>query len=370
LIDPDDERRGGVADYSSWPSRIPQNPSPARDPPLPAGSAFYDRLPTRTSARPGCPSMCACARGRDPEAEPVRVALVGLGDIARKAYLPVLAADPDVDPVLVTRDPAVRTELGRAWRAHETYEQIGGALATGIDAATVHTATPSHRLVVGALLEAGVPTLVDKPLADSYDEASRLVELADRRQVGLMVGFNRRYAPAYREVALWPDRDLVVLHKHRRESADDPRRVVFDDFIHVVDTLRYLVGDGQVIDISTRVHGGLLHRVLLHVGDDARHGIGSMDRESGTTQEVLEVSAPGRRRRIAEMAQVVHHEGGVEAVRRRDEWVSVAVQRGFSAMCAEFVQAVRSGRRLMADDALESHRLCEQIVTETRRHSR
>ena len=299
----------------------------------------------------------------------VRVALVGLGDIARKAYLPVLAADPDVEPVLVTRNPAVRTELGRAWRVHETYERIGGALATGIDAATIHTATPSHRLVLEALLEAGVPSLVDKPLADSYDEASRLVELADRRQVSLMVGFNRRYAPAYREVALWPDRDLVVLHKHRRESADDPRRVVFDDFIHVVDTLRYLVGDDRVIDFSTRVHGGLLHRVLLHVGEDARQGIGIMDRVSGTTQEILEVSAPGRRRRIAEIAEVVHYEGGIEAVRRRDEWVPVAVQRGFSAMCAEFLEAVRSGRRLVAADALESHRLCEQIVTETKRRS-
>ena len=299
----------------------------------------------------------------------MRVALVGLGDIARKAYLPVLAADADVEPVLVTRNPVVRTEQGRAWRVHETYERIGDALATGIDAATVHSATPSHPLVVGALLEAGVPTLVDKPLAASYDEASRLVELADRGQVSLMVGFNRRYAPAYREVALWPDRDLVVLHKHRRESADDPRRVVFDDFIHVVDTLRYLVGDDRVIDFSSRVHGGLLHRVLLHVGEDTRQGIGIMDRVSGTTQEILEVSAPGRRRRITEIAEVVHLEGGVEAVRRRDEWVPVAVQRGFSAMCAEFVAAVRSGRRLVAADSLESHRLCEQIVTEIERRS-
>ena len=72
---------------------------------------------------------------------------------------------------------------------------------------------------------------------------------------------------------------------------------------------------------------------------------------------------------VAEMAEVVHHEDGIEAVTRRDEWVPVAVQRGFSAMCTEFVQAVRSGRRLKAADALESHRLCEQIVTETRRQS-
>jgi virulence factor len=295
----------------------------------------------------------------------VRVALVGLGDIARKAYLPVLAADPHVEPVLVTRNPAVRAELSQALRVPESYERISDALGAGIDAATVHTTTPSHRLVVDTLLEAGVPTLVDKPLADSYDDAARLVELADRRQVGLMVGFNRRYAPAYREVSRWPDRDVVVLHKHRRDAADEPRRVVFDDFIHVVDTLRFLVGDDRVIDISTRVDGGLLLRVMLHLGAGTRRGIGIMDRASGTTQEVLEVSAPGRRRRITEIAEIVHHESGVEAVTHRDEWLPVAVQRGFAAMCAEFLDSVRSGRRLVAADALESHRLCERIVAGT-----
>ncbi|MGH8824791.1 MAG: Gfo/Idh/MocA family protein [Jiangellaceae bacterium] len=296
----------------------------------------------------------------------MRVALVGLGDIARKAYLPVLAADPDIEPVLVTRNPAVRAELGQAWRVLESFERISDALSAGIDAATVHTATPSHGHIVGTLIEAGVPTLVDKPLADSYDEASRLVEFADRRQVGLMLGFNRRFAPAYQEVAAWPDRDVVVLNKHRRDSVADPRRVVFDDFIHVVDTVRFLVGAGQVIDISTRVDDGL-HRVLLHLGDGTRHGIGIMDRASGTTQEVLEVSAPGRRRRITEMAEIVHHQDGVEAVTRRDEWVPVAVQRGFAAMCAEFLGCVRSGRRPDVAEALETHRLCEQIVADVQR---
>jgi virulence factor len=292
----------------------------------------------------------------------VRVAVVGLGDIARKAYLPVLAADPYAEPVFVTRDPGVRAELSRAWRVPETYERISDAVKAGIDAATVHTATASHEHVVATLIDAGVPTLVDKPLADSYDGAARLVDRAHRRQVSLMVGFNRRYAPAYQEVAQWPDRDVVVLHKHRRDSADDLRRVVFDDFIHVVDTLRFLVGDSRVVDISARLDAGLLHRMLLHVGDGARHGIGIMDRTSGTTEEILEVVARGRRRRVAEIAEIVHHEDGVAAVSRREEWVPVAVQRGFAAMCAEFLGSVRAGRRLLATDALESHLLCERIV--------
>jgi virulence factor len=33
-------------------------------------------------------------------------------------------------------------------------------------------------------------------------------------------------------------------------------------------------------------------------------------------------------------------------------------------MCAEFLDAVRTGRRLDAADALETHRLCERIVAD------
>jgi len=68
--------------------------------------------------------------------------------------------------------------------------------------------------------------------------------------------------------------------------------------------------------------------------------------------------------RIVEIGEVVHYEGGVEAVTRRDEWTSVAVQRGFDALCTEFLDAVRSGRTLDPADALETHLLCERIVAE------
>ncbi len=242
----------------------------------------------------------------------MRIALIGLGDIARKAYLPVLATDPTIEPVLVTRNPTVREELGNAWRVPETYEHLEEALTAGIDAAFVHAATEAHPAMVNALLGAGVPTLVDKPLADSYDEAARLVDLADRRRVGLMVGFNRRYAPAYREIAEWPDRDVVLLQKHRNDLPDAPRRVVFDDFIHVVDTLRFLVGNGVTIDVSARVEQSLLCRVLLRMGDDQRQGVGIMDRVSGATQ-----GSPGGVSAAAAPADRRARRGGAPGRRRR-----------------------------------------------------
>jgi len=41
----------------------------------------------------------------------MRVGIIGLGSIAKKAYLPVLTAMPGVTPVLVSRNPRTLTEV-------------------------------------------------------------------------------------------------------------------------------------------------------------------------------------------------------------------------------------------------------------------
>lgn len=68
------------------------------------------------------------------------------------------------------------------------------ALAAQCDAVFVHSSTASHYAVVSELLNAGVHVCVDKPLADKLDDAERLVALAARKNLTLMVGFNRRFS--------------------------------------------------------------------------------------------------------------------------------------------------------------------------------
>jgi virulence factor len=293
----------------------------------------------------------------------MRIALIGLGDIATKAYLPYLAARAGVMPCLVTRDPAKLARLGDAYRISERYSDLSSVLAAGVQAAFVHAATSAHREIVGTLLRHGVPVYVDKPLDDSYAGAAELVELAERRALPLVVGFNRRWAPAYRELAAWPDRDLIVLAKHRRGQPDTPRRVVFDDFIHVVDTLRFL-GGGVLADltVSSGVDGGLLRWVAVHARTDGGTAFGVMHRDGGLTEEVLEVVGGGRKRRVVNLAEVTD-QAGADCVTRRDEWVPVAVQRGFAQICEDFLEAVAAKRPTSARDALQTHALCEQIVS-------
>lgn len=132
----------------------------------------------------------------DPDSAAIPVGVVGLGDIAQKAYLPVLAAQPGLDLRLMTRDRAKLDRIGDTYRLPHRYTDLGELIDSGIRAAFVHAATDQHVPIVEQLLTAGVDVYVDKPLDYHLDGARRLVDLADRSGRSLLVGFNRRHAPA------------------------------------------------------------------------------------------------------------------------------------------------------------------------------
>jgi virulence factor len=294
--------------------------------------------------------------------------MIGLGDIAAKAYLPVLAADGGVEPVLITRDPARLDTLQRAWRIPAGYPTIEAALGAGVrlDAGFVHSATTAHPSQARALIAAGIPTFVDKPLALSVEESRGIVEQAHAAGVSLAVLFNRRHTRAYAEVAAWPGLDTVVLTKNRIGLPDDPRVVVFDDFVHVVDTLRFLVAaQPDHLDVVARPGpDGTLARVAITVRQGGRLGVGIMDRDSGQTVEILEAMAPGRARRVTDLVDVVDRSDGAAHRRQPDNWASVPDQRGFVSMIGTLLESVRSGVVLDAGDALATHEMCGEILAQ------
>ncbi|MFB4426031.1 Gfo/Idh/MocA family protein [Streptomyces sp. QL37] len=293
----------------------------------------------------------------------MKVGCIGLGDIARKAYLPVLTTLPGVELHLQTRTPATLAAVAGAHRipARQCHEDLGPLLDQGLDAAFVHAPTAAHAEIVGRLLEAGVPTYVDKPLSYELAESERLVSLAEERRVSLAVGFNRRLAPSYAQCAEHP-RELILLQKNRVGLPEDPRTMVLDDFIHVVDTLRFLVpGPVSNVVVRARIAEGLMHHVVLQLSGDGFTAIGMMNRLNGSTEEILEVSGQDTKRQVLNLADVVDHKGQ-PTLRRRGDWVPVARQRGIEQSVLSFLDAVRSGEVLSARDALETHRLCERVV--------
>ncbi|MFJ7415778.1 Gfo/Idh/MocA family protein [Streptomyces sp. NPDC098077] len=295
----------------------------------------------------------------------MKIGCIGLGDIAQKAYLPVLTAVPGVELHLQTRTPATLHAVGDTHRvpADARHTTLDSLLAAGLDAAFVHAPTAAHPQIVEQLLEAGVATYVDKPIAYEYADSERLVTLAEERGVSLAVGFNRRFAPGYAQCAEHP-RELVLMQKNRVGLPEDPRTMILDDFIHVVDTLRFLVpGTVDHITVRARIVDGLMHHVVLQLSGDGFTAIGMMNRLNGSTEEILEVSGQDTKRQVLNLADIVDHQGQ-PSVRRRGDWVPVARQRGIEACVHAFLDAVRRGETLSARDSLATHELCERVVRE------
>ncbi|WP_035842762.1 Gfo/Idh/MocA family protein [Kitasatospora azatica] len=289
------------------------------------------------------------------------VAVIGLGDIAQKAYLPVLAAQPGLDLRLMTRDRAKLDRIGDTYRIPQRFTDLGDLIDSGVRAAFVHAATDQHVAITERLLTAGVDVYVDKPLDYHLDPARRLTDLADRLGRSLMVGFNRRYAPGYVQAKERP-RDLIVLQKNREGLPEAVRTLVYDDFIHVVDSLRFLVpGEIEQVDVRWRKRDNLVEHLVLTLSGEGFTALGIMNRVSGSTEEVLEVSGGDSKRVVVNLAEVIDHRGQ-PTVRRRGDWVSVARQRGIEQIVLGFLESVRSGKTVTAHDALRTHELCELIV--------
>ncbi|NUR63028.1 MAG: Gfo/Idh/MocA family oxidoreductase [Catenulispora sp.] len=293
------------------------------------------------------------------------VAVVGLGDIAAKAYLPVLGTRPDLRLQLVTRNRERLAEVGAAYRVPEPCRftdlaaVLGSAAASGRtgsaprrpDAAFVHVATVAHVDVVTTLLDAGVPTYVDKPLADNLADARALAEHSERTGTPLMVGFNRRHAPAYVAAARAP-RETVILQKNEADAPGTVRHLVFDDFIHVVDTLRFLAPEPiDGITVSGRVEDGLLEHVALTLSGPGSTAFGAMNRRAGRKGEWLQVIGDGHAMEVHDLT-----EGATG-------WAPVGRVKGVEQICEHFLAAVR-GETGYPDlqDALATHELCELVV--------
>lgn len=295
----------------------------------------------------------------------VKLGIIGLGDIAKKAYLPVVSKLEDVEFHIFTRNTNVLTDISKKYRFPHIYSSISSLIDSGIKGAFVHSSTESHEDIVRELLENGIHVYVDKPITYHYETSKELVELAERKNLILMTGFNRRFAPFYRAMAEIEQPNMVILQKNRHSLPSDIRKFVYDDFIHVLDTVRYLIKDEfQDVMVHGRVKGGLLYHVVVQFISNDSTGIAIMNRDSGAVEEKLEVMGPDEKRVVQDLDKLTIYRDQKEVALSFNNWDSTLFKRGFEQIVEEFINAVRADKlpSVTARDSLQTHEICELVV--------
>jgi predicted dehydrogenase len=119
------------------------------------------------------------------------------------------------------------------------------ALIGKTDVVSIATTTETHCEIACAFLEAGVHTLVEKPISITLDEADKIIAASEASGAKLMVGQLERYNPAM--VALRQHVTKPLYFEIHRVSPFPNRSldvdVVLDVMIHDLDAVQWLVGD-------------------------------------------------------------------------------------------------------------------------------
>ncbi|AGK56138.1 Gfo/Idh/MocA family protein [Bacillus sp. 1NLA3E] len=196
----------------------------------------------------------------------MRIGIIGLGDIAKKAYLPVLSEKEGIELVLCTRNVDTLTRLSEKYRVHERVQTVDELITKNIDAAFISTATEAHFETAEKLLENGINLYIVKPISMNFQETERIVKLANESGKIAMVGFNRRFIPRVKELTDHGKASLIIMQKNRFSAPDYIRRFVVEDFVHVADTLRFLM-DTKVKDVKVEFlkNGELLDQLVIHL---------------------------------------------------------------------------------------------------------
>jgi predicted dehydrogenase len=303
----------------------------------------------------------------------LRVGVIGLGQWGRH-HARVLASLPGVELAgVVDLDPreveAVSARYGvRGYLDHR--ELIGR-----VDAVSIAVPTVDHYRVARDFLEAGVHTLVEKPMTATVEEAERLAILASRQGTVILVGHVERFKPAVQRLRSFVAEPLFI--HARRVRPYDPNRimdvgVVLDLMIHDLDIVLSLVAE-RVVEVSAvgvRVHNDHEDLAVAHlVTESGCRMTLTASRVSAVKATELEITMPDRSVHLDYLREVIsirHFNGEVQRLVMDGE-------EPLRAEIAHFVACVQGLERplVSADDGLRairvSHRLLREMVDITPR---
>jgi predicted dehydrogenase len=245
-----------------------------------------------------------------PDPRPLRVGLVGYGSAGRGIHAPLLTRAgltlAAVSTSNAERAAQVRSDHPEAEVVPDLEALLG---VSGLDLVVLASPSGVHGEQAETVIGAGLPLVVDKPLAVDASRALRVVDLAAHHGVPLTVFNNRRFDPELAALRRVRDDDVIGTIWRAEYRWDRWRPVPKQRWREQVTAEE---GGGLLLDLQTHLvdQAVLLHGEVLSVYAelDARTTVGEDDtflacrHTTGVVSHLMASSvngAPGPRARVA-----------------------------------------------------------------------
>lgn len=179
----------------------------------------------------------------------LRAAVIGVGSMGRN-HARVYAGMEDVELVAVADpDATISGKVAQMYRCRAYTDYRAMIAEEQLDLVSIVVPTRHHFSVASEVIDAGIPVLIEKPIAATVEQGKALIDHARRHGVLLTVGHVERFNPAI--IALKQqidDHELGnIFQIVARRVGPFPARimdvgVVIDLATHDMDILNYLIG--------------------------------------------------------------------------------------------------------------------------------
>ncbi len=185
----------------------------------------------------------------------ITTGIIGLGNMGT-LHGKLLQGNPDVQITGVADTDPGKVRVAAALFGCPGHSSADSLLDSGLDLVFITVPNTSHAALACAALAKGIDVFVEKPLATSLPDAKKVAAAFRASGRRLFVGYNRRFAPIYREAKRIVDGPgfrpaHVNIIQNDGDMRDPPWLTdvamtggfMYDTTVHFLDMARYLLGE-------------------------------------------------------------------------------------------------------------------------------
>lgn len=174
-----------------------------------------------------------------------RLAIIGAGPMARYHIQAAVEIGFEISAICGRSNSSNAKRVSEEFNIPECFAEVGELLeSSNWEAAVIAVDVPATSSITAQVAKSGRKALVEKPVSTNLEEIRSLLVFSDQ----VRVAYNRRFYPSTNAAKSFirdskPSSMLVQIPESLSYETQDPFLPVRQNSVHVLDLIRFLVGD-------------------------------------------------------------------------------------------------------------------------------